>query len=107
MEYDPAAQAEREYDRLDDQGQFDAATIREMSGLETDGKNEDFTAEAIIARAGGELVLRDVIANSESNPKYGLNAQAWARQGAAQKEINAAGLRSAREELHRRRNGGQ
>ena len=49
---DKSFEAEQQYDHLDDLGQFDAATIREMSGHETDGENEDFTAEAIAARAG-------------------------------------------------------
>lgn len=40
---------ETEYDRLDDMGQFDAATIREQIGMEVHD-NADFTGDAIRAR---------------------------------------------------------
>lgn len=48
----PYHEQEQAYDHLDDTGLFDAATVRELSGYETDGENADFTAEAIAARAG-------------------------------------------------------
>lgn len=58
---DRSAEQEAAYDRLDDQGQLDAATIREMTGYDTDGSNEDFTAEAITARTG------NIALSSETN----------------------------------------
>ena len=60
---DKSFEAEQRYDHLDDLGQFDAATIREMSGHETDGENEDFTAEAIAARTGN-IILSQVVETS-------------------------------------------
>lgn len=48
----PEASQEQSYDHLDDTSIFDAATIRKMTGYESDGGNEDFTADAIAARTG-------------------------------------------------------
>lgn len=50
--YDSAPEVEAAYDRLDDQGQSTAAEIREETGYEPDGTNEDFTVDAIEARLG-------------------------------------------------------
>lgn len=101
MIYDRSEQAELEYDRLDDQGQFTAAEIREMTDYETDGSNEDFTVEAITVRAGGELALKGVGFEFHGNPKDGLNKQAWANQSPTQKAINAEGLNKVRNALGR------
>lgn len=50
--HDRSAEADVAYDRLDDQGQYTAAEIREQTGYEIDGTNEDFSADAIKARLG-------------------------------------------------------
>lgn len=94
---DRSEEQELAYDHLDNMGQFDAATIREMSGYESDGSSEDFSVDAITARAGGELALKAMAANFRGNPKYGLNKSAWANQSPAQKAINSEGLRKVRE----------
>ena len=94
---DRTAEQEAAYDHLDDQGQFDAATIREMTGYETDGSTEDFSVEAITARAGGELALKAMGAEFHGNPKYGLDKSAWANQSPEQKAINREGLRQVKE----------
>jgi hypothetical protein len=46
----PQEHAEAMYDHYDDVGVDDAATIRQQTGYEGDGSNDDFSAEAIRAR---------------------------------------------------------
>lgn len=48
----PSFESEQAYNHLDDTGMFDAATIREMTGFETDGDNEAFSARNIAERTG-------------------------------------------------------
>lgn len=99
---DPSFESERHYDHLDDTGLFDAATQRQMAGLETDGSNEDFTAEAIAARTGNVMLagyMQDT--PSDKSEKGGLDYQAWAVANAdpAQARINAEGLQKVRRAL--------
>lgn len=96
------ARQEQHYDHLDDTGMFDAATMRQKSGLETDGTNEDFTADAIAARTGNVMLagyMQD--APSDKSEKGGLDHQAWAAANTdtEQAKINAEGLRNVRDAL--------
>ena len=104
--HDAAAEAEAHYDRLDDLGQFDATTIREMTGYETDGSNEDFTAEAIAARSGS-VALHDTVEHPHLNQKGGLSHVGWSKsnQDPEQAAINHTGLQKAREALEAARHG--
>lgn len=54
--HDNAAETEAAYDHLDDLGQHSAAEIREITGYETDGSNEDFSPDAIKARLGSVVM---------------------------------------------------
>ena len=97
----PDVFTEQQYDRLDDQGMYDAATIREKTGYETDGSNEDFTYEAIAARVG-TVVLNNLEDESQIPPfdginqKGGLNHVAYRNQSPEQKAITARGIAEAR-----------
>lgn len=96
--YDPSAEPDARYDHLDDLGQFDAATIREMTGYETDGSNEDFTADAITARRGGVAIQGFML---DSNEKGGLDHGAWlaANRDPVQAQTNHEGLRKVRQAI--------
>lgn len=90
---DPNEALEAAYDRYDNNGEHDAATLREMVGMETPDASE-FTAEAIKARNPELQFVEDTIADVEPaaepvgpsvtknitthpNPKHGLNRRSW------------------------------
>lgn len=96
--HDISATQEQRYDHYDDVGEHDAATIRAMTGLETNGTNTDFTVDAITTRAGGELALKGMGIEfwQKQNQKGGFNHQELAGNTPEQKAINAEGYAKLR-----------
>lgn len=99
----PDSYSEEHYDTLDDQGLFDAATIRQITGYETDGLHKDFTAEAIASRAGNVAIESfqksagtEAPAHIQNNQKGGLNHVAYARRSPEQILIDERGVMLAR-----------
>ena len=102
----PDFTSEQQYDHYDSQGIFDAATIREKSGYETEGSNEDFTAEAIAARVGSVALDgfshdQDVPQFDGINQKGGLNHVAYAKHSSEEKAITQRGVELARAEMRK------
>ena len=78
--------AEAHYDTLDQQGEWNAAEMRQMSGYEPEHDNDDFTADAIASRLGPaalgafeDLQPDPVEPHDGSNPKHGLDYRSWAK----------------------------
>jgi len=103
--------AEAHYDHLDQQGEWNAAEMRQMSGYEPEHDNADFTAEAIESRLGPaamgafgnvELETETLEPHDGSNPKDGLNHRAWAKhlQDPAERERIQRHIAEARQSMH-------
>jgi hypothetical protein len=98
INHSPEAAADKQYDHLDGLGQFNATEIREMTDYETDGTNEDFSVEAITARAGGAIAIKGAGEAfwQEQNQKGGFNHAELVHNTPEQKAINAEGLAKVR-----------
>ncbi len=100
----PDSLAEQQYDRLDDLGVFDAATIRQMTGYEADGSNKD-SIDREVASHSGNIALKGfgTVTGDASNQKGGLDHTAYARHSPRQKEITSRGVALTRNQLRNSR----
>lgn len=93
---DRSAEQDAAYDRLDDQGQLSSAEIWEQLGEEPEAANEEFTVDAITARAGGEFGIQAAGVEfwDGQNHKDGVNHRGWEEsfKDPVQGPINHEGL---------------
>jgi hypothetical protein len=94
-------QSEEMFDRYDDMGVDDAATIRQKTGYEPDGTNDDFSADAIRGR-NPNLHFQDAQDTQPGNQKGGLSHEAWldSFRDPAQRRIHEAGIEAGRLAMH-------
>lgn len=103
---DPESTTEAMYDRYDDNGEHDAATLRAMTGLETDGTADDFSAAAIMARNPQFEFTTEPAAHPDDMKHYGVNAAAYRRAHEAdptRRDRDLLGVSAARLAIERAR----